>query len=118
MERSAFREHLANAATSVGVWGLVGFSGCATAIFFRQLFAESRGPLGSVARAVPLRLFAAAGTALASLTVPRHSRAATALVSLCALVGGLLLRYALVEGGRVSAADPEGYIADTDKPRR
>ena len=46
---------------------------------------------------------------------PRRGRA-TAVASLCSLVGGILLRYAFVEGGRASAEDPEATFWHTDFP--
>ena len=52
---------------SVGVWGLVGFSGVSTGMAFRQAFAETRGPLGGVARALPIQVLAIAGTAIGLL---------------------------------------------------
>ncbi|MBX6771698.1 MAG: polysulfide reductase NrfD [Chloroflexi bacterium] len=52
---------------------------------------------------------------LAHLVGPHHRRSA-ALSSVCALVGGLLLRRALIEGGRVSAEDPQVTFWHTDRP--
>lgn len=49
---------------SMGVWGLLGFSGCAMAMLARQLLADRDGRLGAAARLIPLRSLAIAGTAL------------------------------------------------------
>lgn len=46
------------------------------------------------------------------------SRPLAALGSLCGLAGALLLRYSIVEGGRISAEDPLVYLWDTDKPEQ
>jgi formate-dependent nitrite reductase membrane component NrfD len=56
---------------------------------------------------IPLLAFAASPT--------RRGRA-TAVASLCSLVGGILLRYAFVEGGRASAEDPSATFWHTDLP--
>jgi formate-dependent nitrite reductase membrane component NrfD len=45
-----------------------------------------------------------------------ESRLLSILLSLCTLVGGLSLRYAIVEGGRASAENPEATFRLTDKP--
>lgn len=52
---------------SVGVWGLLGFSGCATLAAFQDVFAEQGGPLGALARLAPSRLVAATGAAFGIL---------------------------------------------------
>lgn len=52
---------------------------------------------------------------LAILAGPGRRRS-TVLASLAALVGSLCLRYAIVEGGRLSAEDPEATFWHTDLP--
>lgn len=54
--------------------------------------------------------------AIAAVAGAAHHRRSTALASLCALIGGLLLRYAIVEGGRLSAKDPETTFWHTALP--
>ena len=214
---------------SVGVWGLLSFSACATLAASRELFGNQRGPLGGLARLIPPRGIAAIGTgmsillggytgillsvtsvplwsrsrllgpaflasalssgvsaitlalsvragtptsslekldrlklvaisaeaaamagfvrstdraarplldpeqygrhfiagavglgmvipALATLIPSARGRRSTVLASLCGLLGGVLLRYAVVEGGRASAEDPEATFWHTDLP--
>jgi len=214
---------------SVGVWGLLSFSACASLAASRELFGDRRGPLGALARLIPPRGIAAIGTAMAILlggytgvllsvtSVPLWSRSrllgpaflasaissglsaitlalsvrtgnsdssvqkldrlklvaisaeaaalagfvrstdraarplldpeqygrqfiagaiglglivpavaglipsargrrSSVLASMCGLLGGVLLRYAVVEGGRVSAEDPEATFWHTDLP--
>jgi formate-dependent nitrite reductase membrane component NrfD len=214
---------------NLGVWTLLAFSGVTTAAFFREVLGQAWGPIGWLARAVPVRLLAAAGVPLAclfgsytgvllsatsvplwarsrllapaflasafssgvaaislfgsmtsspadlarlrqveragalaeaaalagylrqtdraakplldptqygrpfllgavglgilvpflaSLSPGLHRSRATTIVSLCTLVGGLCLRYALVEGGRASSLDPEVYFWMTDELER
>ena len=66
------------------------------------------------------------GTGAAGLVAPlalqtinrrRHSRFLSALASLLVLLGGFILRYAMVVGGRESARDPRAPFAYTRKPR-
>lgn len=214
---------------SMGVWGLLGFSGCATLAALREAFGDVPGPIGDLARLAPARGVSALGTALgillggytgvllsvtsvplwsrsrllgpsflasafssglsavslalsiggassdlslrkleqaklaamaaeaaalagylrstdraarplleparlgrhflvgavglglvvpaiAAVAAPAQSRRSTALASFCSLVGGLMLRYAIVEGGRVSAEDPQATFWHTDLP--
>ncbi|MGH2458297.1 MAG: NrfD/PsrC family molybdoenzyme membrane anchor subunit [Chloroflexota bacterium] len=54
--------------------------------------------------------------ALAILTPSARGRGSSLLASLCGLLGGVLLRYAVVEAGRASAEDPEATFWHTDLP--
>ena len=53
---------------------------------------------------------------IAGVTGSSRRRGSRILASLCGLVGGLFLRYALVEAGRRSAEDPETTFWHTDLP--
>jgi len=50
---------------SMGVWALVGFSGCASAMALRAVAGTSASPIGRIARRAPGRLLAVGGTGLA-----------------------------------------------------
>jgi formate-dependent nitrite reductase membrane component NrfD len=53
---------------------------------------------------------------LLNLTGRSHGGSGAFLASICALVGGLCLRYSLVMGGHESAKDPDTYFWFTDEP--
>ncbi len=52
----------------------------------------------------------------AGFATDRSHRSLRILASLATLVGGLCLRYALIEGGRTSAADPQATFRHADLP--
>ena len=57
------------------------------------------------------------GTLIGAILAPfalltgRESRGKSIIASLLALVGGLMFRFAMIRGGRISADDPEAYFA-------
>ncbi len=79
----------------------------------RPLLDPDRHGRSFVAGAVGLGIVVPAVARLIPGHRGRRSRAAAAL---CALLGGVLLRYAVVEGGRASAEDPAATFWHTDRP--
>lgn len=82
---------------------------------------ETAGPLND-GKLRPIAWDTAVGVGVAAPLVlhaiggrlpPRGRRAAVLLASACALVGGLALRYAVVQGGRMSADDPAATFSMT-----
>jgi formate-dependent nitrite reductase membrane component NrfD len=91
------------------------------------LIAASKANLGELAKPISTGRTGALltyGTGAAGLMTPLvlqtinrrlHSRKLSALASLLVLLGGFLLRYSMIVGGRESAADPQATFAYTRK---